>query len=174
MTGVVNWYMYLYMYWRERQYHCVTLWFYVFGDKWLCHDNLTFIYFVSAPIWKYVTGASVHKPRQSNSTYGEIVIQYIYDTRRPEHPHRTIHPVPTTPSGTCFVSLLHGILTVSRTRYVYVYVYSPDIFATVAISMSILPCYKPAHCHIWSSVIGVSSFSGHRIWPDFTHDYWFD
>ena len=31
--------------------------------------------------------ASIHAPKQRNSTYIQTVIRSIYDTRRPEHPH---------------------------------------------------------------------------------------
>ena len=44
--------MYVYMYLLERWYCRVTLWLYVFGEKLICHDTLTFIHFVSASVWK--------------------------------------------------------------------------------------------------------------------------
>ena len=38
-----------------------------------------------------VTEASVHAPIQVNSTYVQTVRRSIYETRRPEHPHFSIH-----------------------------------------------------------------------------------
>ena len=46
-----------------------------------------------------VTGASIHEPRQRNSTYVQIVRRFIYATRRPEHPHLTIHRNQSRPQG---------------------------------------------------------------------------
>ena len=45
LTGFEYWYRYVYMYCLERKNRCVTLWFYNFVDKWLCHNNLTFYSF---------------------------------------------------------------------------------------------------------------------------------
>ena len=39
---------------------------------------------------EFVTGVSVHAPRQSNSTYIQMVRRYIYETRQTEHPNSTI------------------------------------------------------------------------------------
>ena len=36
------------------------------------------------------TGASIRSPRQRNIPYGQMVTRYIYDTRRPKHPHLPI------------------------------------------------------------------------------------
>ena len=46
-----------------------------------------------------VTGASVHVPRQSNSTYAQTVRWTIYKTRRPEHPHLPIRWYKRRPQG---------------------------------------------------------------------------
>ena len=75
---------------------------------------------------QHVTGASVHVPRQRNSTYVQTVIRSIYETRRPEHPHLPIHRYKWRPPETPFTALLHGILPghVPTLRYGYGYVYS--------------------------------------------------
>ena len=49
---------------------------------------------------QYVTGASVHAPRQSNSRYVQTVRQYIYKTRGPEHPYSPIRQCKQRPQGT--------------------------------------------------------------------------
>ena len=55
-----------------------------------------------------ITGASVHEPIHSNSTYVQIVIRYIYDTRRPEHPHSPISQYERLPQGSasrpCYIA----------------------------------------------------------------------
>ena len=44
--------MYMYTYcWDKLPLH-VPLWFFVFGDKWICRDSLIFIHF-PASIWKW-------------------------------------------------------------------------------------------------------------------------
>ena len=45
LAGFVNWYMYVYMYFWDRWYHLVTVWIYIFGDKWIFHKTLTFYSF---------------------------------------------------------------------------------------------------------------------------------
>ena len=42
LAEFVDWYMYVYMYFWERRRCCVTIWFYNFREKFLCHDTLTF------------------------------------------------------------------------------------------------------------------------------------
>ena len=37
----------------ERRRRRVTVWLYDFGEKWLSHDNYTFIHFVLAYVWKW-------------------------------------------------------------------------------------------------------------------------
>ena len=46
-----------------------------------------------------VTGASVHAPIQSNSTYVHTVSRSIYETRWPKHPHFPIHRYQWLPLG---------------------------------------------------------------------------
>ena len=53
LKGVVNWYMYVYMYCWERQTCNLNLWFSIFGEKWLGHDFLNFYSFVSYYLWKW-------------------------------------------------------------------------------------------------------------------------
>ena len=57
-----------------------------------------------------VTGASVHAPRQRNSTYVQTVRWYIYKTRRPEHTPLPIHWYKKRPQGPPATAPLHGIL----------------------------------------------------------------
>ena len=45
------------------------------------------------------TGASIHAPRQSNSTYVKTFRRSIYKTRRPEHPHLPIRRYERRPQG---------------------------------------------------------------------------
>ena len=52
LTGFVDWYMYVYMYGWDIWRHCVTIWLYVFGEKWLCRDTLNFY----LSVWLYVFG----------------------------------------------------------------------------------------------------------------------
>ena len=44
----------------------------------------------SSTLWKSVTGASVHAPRQRNNMYVQTVRRYIYKTGRLEHPQSPI------------------------------------------------------------------------------------
>ena len=44
-----------------------------------------------------VIWVSVHSPIQRNSTYVHTVRMYIYETRRPEHPHLPIHRYQQSP-----------------------------------------------------------------------------
>ena len=44
-----------------------------------------------------VMGASDHAPRQRNGMYGNMVRQYIHNTRRPKHPHLPVRLVFMTP-----------------------------------------------------------------------------
>ena len=46
-----------------------------------------------------VTGASVYVPRYRNSTYVHMSRQYIYETRRPKHPHSLIPWYKRCPQG---------------------------------------------------------------------------
>ena len=78
-------------------------------------------------------------------------------------------PVPIMPPETRFTTLLHVILPVSRTRYVYIYGYisDPCISFDVAITTTATitpPRYDPAHqiCRC-EPVIGISSFFGRRF-----------
>ena len=69
-----DWYMYVYIYWEKTlscnrlviwfqremtwswpTYFCLTVWFYIFGAKWLCHDAHTFIGSVLTSVWKWHT-----------------------------------------------------------------------------------------------------------------------
>ena len=45
LTGFSDWYMYIYMYGWERWRHHVIVWLYVFGEKWLDNETLTFYSF---------------------------------------------------------------------------------------------------------------------------------
>ena len=45
LNEFVDWYMYVYMYFWERQPRCVTLWFSVFREKRIGHDYLPFYSF---------------------------------------------------------------------------------------------------------------------------------
>ena len=47
LNGLVDWYLYVYMYGWNRQLRCVTVWLYVFGYKLLFHDTITFCLTVS-------------------------------------------------------------------------------------------------------------------------------
>ena len=73
----------------------------------------------------FVTGASVHAPRQSNSAYIQTVRRYINQTRRPEHPHSPTLRYKQRPQVPPFSDLLHGILPGNgpTIRYGYVHVY---------------------------------------------------
>ena len=55
------------------------------------------------------------------------------------------------------------------TRYVYVYLYSPSIYASAVIATSTPPHYYPAHCSIWSAAVSpvfvTGKFSGHPFAP---------
>ena len=46
-----------------------------------------------------VTGVSVHAPIQRNSTYVQTFRRFIYETRRPEHPHSPISRYKRRPQG---------------------------------------------------------------------------
>ena len=85
-------------------------------------------------------------------------------------------PLRMMPPGTPFSAPLHGILRVSRTRYIYVY--SPGVSVAVTISTKTPWCYNPAHFRILSSatspVIGTVSFAGRRFLPGSTHGSRFD
>ena len=56
-----------------------------------------------------VIGASVRAPRQINSMYVQTVRRYIYNTRRPEHPHLPIRRYERRPQGPCFTALLQVV-----------------------------------------------------------------
>ena len=45
--------MYVYMYFWERRPRRLTRWLYIFGEKWLGNDYLTFCSFFSASVWKW-------------------------------------------------------------------------------------------------------------------------
>ena len=45
LTGFADWYMYVYMYLWEKRRCRLTVWLYVFGEKWICHDTLNFYSF---------------------------------------------------------------------------------------------------------------------------------
>ena len=139
-------------------------------------------------IWKklwVVTGASVHAPRQKNSTYVHAVRRYIYKNRWPEHPHLPIRRYEWRPQGYPLTAPLHEILPVHgptiRYGYVYVYgyVYNPvhlclrhdhQDHCTAASS-----AHPPSHqVSNTSPVIGIISFSGNSFWLDLTHKFRFD
>ena len=48
---------------------------------------------------QHVTGASIHAPRQRNSTYVQTVRQSIYETKWPYHPHSPIRQYWQLPQG---------------------------------------------------------------------------
>ena len=45
LIWLTDWYMYVYMYFWERQKIHLTVRFFGFGEKWLCHNPLTFYSF---------------------------------------------------------------------------------------------------------------------------------
>ena len=75
---------------------------------------------------------------------------------------------------TLYMVQLHVILTVSRTRYVYIYVYSLRISTAIVIATITPPRYKPTHFRIWYAIlisaIGNGSFYGHYFRPTLTHN----
>ena len=42
LTGFADWYVCKYIYIESRRF-CVTFWFYDFVEKWIDHDNPTFV-----------------------------------------------------------------------------------------------------------------------------------
>ena len=131
---------------------------------WVCHPN--------------VMGKSVHVPRQSNSTYVNLVWWYIYKTRWNKHLHSPILRYQQFPQGTA-----------SQPRYMeswmsHRYSTSTATSTTACISVAIdittraLLRYNPYRCCIWSiaviPVIIISRFTSHCFWLDLTHDFRFD
>ena len=93
---------------------------------WRClHFYGSIIYF---PM-RFVTGASFHTPRQRNSTYVQTVRWYIYETRRPAHPHLPIRLYKECSQG----PPIHGPVTCNPAvhvptlcyGYAYAYAYGP-------------------------------------------------
>ena len=64
--------------------------------------------------------------------------------------------------------LLHGILPISRIRYIYVYAYSPGIPAAIAIAKSTPPREYTANFCIMHTTLAPSSVSEVKSWPLFT------
>ena len=56
-----------------------------------------------------VMGASVHEPRQRNSSYGQTVIWSIYKTRWPKHPHYPINMGTINPRYQLFMEPLQEL-----------------------------------------------------------------
>ena len=64
----------------------------VIMERQLCHTpgRMSVVVYGRRTTGTGVTGASVHAPRQRNSTYVQTFRWSIYETRRPEHPHSPI------------------------------------------------------------------------------------
>ena len=92
----------------------------------------------------YVTGESVHEPRQRNSPYIQTVIWSIYETRQPEQPQFPTRQYKRRPQG----PLLIGTVTWNHARtrpniyYVYTYVYGPDTPLALQLPRALRCCVK--------------------------------
>ena len=105
----------------------------------------------------YVTGASVHEPRQRNSLYKHMFQWFVYMNICPKHPYLTILLSSMTPS----YPLLHGPVTYNLDLtwpnicyfrvHVHFRVYAIAISVYVAISMKTMTLHQESnHCCVSS------------------------
>ena len=96
MNGFADWYMYVYMYVLERQHCCVTVWLYVFGDKWLGHNTLIFYLIV----WLYVLDVNgfvmalllfIHFYSSSSWKWHDLLMYSIYGIVKNDVSWENIH-----------------------------------------------------------------------------------
>ena len=108
-----------------------------------------------------VTGASVHTPRQRNSTYVHTVRRSIYETIWPEHSHLPIRQYKKRPQGPS--SRPRYMESCPGTDLLFATSTSTSTFMAMATAMSMTPSIsnsgtitkrtesthqEPGHCHI--------------------------
>ena len=118
----------------------------------------------------FVTGTSVHPPRQRNSTYIKTFIRSIYEIRLPEHPHLPILQWELRPQGpasrpryveSCLDTALLNAMSTSTST-------APCISAAVTITAITAPQrQEPAQCRIRYSTIAPSSAFIVTCWQPF-------
>ena len=125
-----------------------------------------------------VTGTSVHSPIQMNTTYMHMVGWYIYNTRRPEHPHLPIcrykwRPQGPAPQPHCMESCpYHGRATSTAKSTAMATSTSLCIYTAVTITVRTAPLYQdPTHCCISYPELALSSSSAVPCWQPFPTEF---